>query len=156
MIKFYARIEDNDPRHFSDHSLLLQYIHDRIIPICNSPRAYKFNIWFLLGKHSAASELESLLQLTEIQRCSNVDISFETFSGLVENELPVEAISNWLERFADGMENIRDEKEKLLRIGFYGFRVQNALEMVDHLKTVYFIYSIFVKNICNIEYQGKY
>lgn len=138
MIKFYAIIEQNDHRHFSDHSLLLQYIHNRLIPICNASRGYKFDIGFYSDEYSVRNVIESLLQSTEIKHCTNVDIVFETHRRWgVQGILPVEAISSWLGRSADGKENIMQaEKEKLLKIGFYSFHVQNALEMVDHLKMV--------------------
>ena len=54
-----------------------------------------------------------------------------------QKQLPVEEISNWLERSTDGIENTaQSQKERVLKIGIQG--IQNAREIVDHLKTVYF------------------
>ena len=50
----------------------------------------------------------------------------------------MEAISNWFEMSADGMEiNNRKQKEKFLTIWMDD--VENAREMIDHLKMVYLI-----------------
>ena len=98
--------------------------------------------------------IESLLQMTEIKRCPTVELEFQKKGerrpigpdGRIapkrprranEGQLPVEAISNWFERSSNGME---DQKEKFLKICFYGYRcrVQNVQEMLSHLTKICF------------------
>ena len=56
-----------------------------------------------------------------------------------QKQLPVDEVSDWLEKSTDGGENIvQNLKERFLEIRFDGDScIQNAREMVDHLKTVY-------------------
>lgn len=49
------------------------------------------------------------------------------------HQLAVEAVSNWLERPADRMEN-SDKKVRFLRFALFG--IQNAREIFAHLETV--------------------
>lgn len=57
-----------------------------------------------------------------------------------QNQLPVEEISNWLERSADdGGNNIQNTKERFLTINLFTpdhYFFQNVQETLDHLKTV--------------------
>ena len=88
--------------------------------------------------------------MPKIKRCTNVEIKIVEAG---QKELPVNEISSWLEQSAaDEMENsAQNTKERFLTIGFYGFLlwfmpaiyIQNAREMVDHLKEVRF--KIFFK-----------
>ena len=67
-----------------------------------------------------------------IKRCSKIKIEIV---GGVQIYLPVEEISNWLE----STHEIENKEEKLLVIELLGAQsIQNAQEIVDCLKTVYF------------------
>ena len=142
LIEFYAISSVGDRDQFNNHSQLLEYIHDRLLSICNSSRGYSFQLLIeFLDSNYVTNLIASLLQMDAIKRCSNLEIGFP-FGRREENQLRVEAISNWLIRSANGTENIvKNQKERLLNIGFYG--IQNAREMVDHLKTVYCILNYF-------------
>lgn len=134
MIDFRARISAyDDGIDFSDHLQLLEYIRNRLLPICNSSLGYKFYIDFESDFNSAANVIASLLQMPEIKRCANVEIKI---TSREQNQLPIETISNWLERSADGMENnVQKHRERSLTIstdGVFG----NTREMIDHMKTV--------------------
>lgn len=130
---------------FISHSHLLEYVQNRLLPICESSRGYKFQIHLESDKNSTKGLIASLLQMPKIKRCSNIEIKIIEAG---QKELPVNEISSWLERStADGMENgVQNKKERFLTIGFYGFLlwfmpaiyIQNSREMVDHLKEVHF------------------
>ena len=73
--------------------------------------------------------------MAPIKCCSAVEIDI-LHSWEVHQQLPVEAISNWLEMSAVRMEiNDRKQKEKFLKILMMD--IQNARELIDHLKMVY-------------------
>lgn len=142
----YGRLHLND-FHFTDHLQLLQFIRTRLLSICDSSRGYKFDIilypFFHYGENSASklakNLIASLLQMDEVKLCSNVEIQIYNAE---QNQLPVEAveeISNWLERPINGKGNYaRNQMERSLKICIPCTHIQNAREMVNHLKTVYF------------------
>lgn len=135
MIKFCAGICQNSREDFSDHSQLLDYINHRLLPICNSPRGYKFNIHFYSDENTVMNVIGSLLQMPELKCCSNLEISLNT--DMEQERLPVKEISNWLEleRSVDAMENIfQNKKERFLEIAIN--QIQNAHEMIEHLANV--------------------
>ena len=137
VVEFIATISQNDRNNFSDHLKLLNFIRNCFLPICNSSRRYKFQIWFRSDANSDTNVIASILEMDEIKRCSNVKI------GIIYGEqtrLPVEEISNWLQQSADGAKNNhQNQKERFLKIWYQGRStfVQNAQEMLDHLKTAY-------------------
>lgn len=78
--------------------------------------------------------------MVEFQDCSNVEIEIVDRG---ERLLPVAAILKWLEKPADRTGNISQvQKEKFLRIGLFS-GIQNAQQMLRHLKTVYLILKYF-------------
>lgn len=136
MIEFRARISAyDDGIDFSDHLQLLEYIRNRLLPICNSSLGYKFYIDFESDFNSAANVIASLLQMPEIKRCANVEIKIIHWRGR-QNQLPIETISTWLERSADVVENnVQKQRERSLTISTEGV-FGNTREMLDHMKTV--------------------
>ena len=154
-IEFVARIsrnDQNDRNNFSDHLKLLDYIRNRFLPICNSSRCYKFQIWFFSDANSGTEIITSILEMDEIKHCSNVEIRL-FYGG--QKRLPVKVISTWLERSADGAKNNhQNQKERFLKIWYHYYSspyiqtpsfnsspfIQNAREMLEHLAKVYFIY----------------
>ena len=136
MVEFAVGISQDDQNDFSDHSKLLDYIRNQFLPICNSSRRYKFQIWFLSDTNFATEVIASILEMDEIKHCSNVEI------GIIcgeQKRLPIEEISNWLEKSGYGMENT--VQEKFLAI-YFNVTFQYPQELVDYLKTVYFRTSI--------------
>lgn len=131
-IKFNAKIDQNDGTAFNNHLQLLEYIRNQLLPICNSSRGYEFYIAFKSDNNYASNIIESLIQMQAIKRCSKIKI------GIVGGDqmyLPVKEISNWLE----STNEIENKEEKLLVIELLGAQsIQNAQEIVDCLKTVYF------------------
>ena len=163
-IEFIARIsrnDQNDRNNFSDHLKLLDYIRNRFLPICNSSRRYKFQIWFnpiWFNKNSSTSVIASILEMDEIKHCSNVEI------GIIYGEqkiLPVEEISNWLELSADVAKNsLQSQRERFLEIYCYDphhyidhgypISIQNAREMLEQLAKVYFLHFMALQIITYI------
>lgn len=139
MIECYARIRIDQYRDdFNDHLGFIEYIRNRMLPICNSSRGYKFFIIFESDVNSGTNVIASLLQMAEIKRCPNVEINL-CIPWECQNQLPVEEISNWLERSADDVGNyIQNKKERFLTVKLFASNhhfFQNVREILDQLKT---------------------
>ena len=133
MIDFRAGISHAHQYHFNNHSSLLDYLQNRLLIICDLAQSYKFIIGFF-DANAITNVIGSILQMAPIKCCSTVEIGIS--HSWIETQLPVEAISNWLEMSAVRMEiNDRKQKEKFLKILMMG--IQNARELIDHLKMVY-------------------
>ena len=136
---FAGAVDENDSSSFPDHSELLNYLSDRILPICDKPDGYIFIFDLSSEKNTGRCVLTSLLKMAQIKCCSNVRIRIFTAD---ETELPVREISNWLHRKCDG------QRERSL---FINFSIKNALEMFNHLKKVRYIICHFF--ILSCEFQ---
>ena len=133
LIHFVGDIDQDDPTCFGDHSVLLSYLDEQLLQLCNSSRGYEFVIYFHSDKNAGTNFISSLLQMPPISRCSNFGISLCCIEEKMQ--LPVEAISNWLNRKKhDG----RIPREIFMRI--YTREIQNVTEMCDHLSKVCFIF----------------
>ena len=138
VVQFTATISGRDHCYFSDHSMLLDFIRNRFLPICNSSRRYEFQIWFRSEPNSGTNVITSILEMDEIKHCSNVQI------GIIDGEqkqLPIDEISNWLERSADVAKNsLQSQRERFLEIYYHYYTpfIQNGREMLEHLAKVYF------------------
>ena len=136
-IRFDADINRNDKACFSDHSILLSYLDKQLLQICNSSRRYEFKIHFYSDENAGTNVISSLLQLPAISRCSNVDITL--YLTEEATQLPVEAISDWLNRVkTDSL--IPREIFMEIRVN----EIQNVTEMCDHLSKVRFIFISFL------------
>ena len=132
-IRFDADINQNDKACFSDHSVLLRYLSEQFLQICNLSRRYEFIIYFLSDKNAGTNVISSLLQMPAISRCSHFEI---TLYRIVEaQQLPVETISDWLNR-RKTYGRIPQEIFMQIRMN----EIQNVKEMCDHLSKVRFIF----------------
>ena len=97
-IRFVGEINQNDPTCFTDHSVLLSYLDEQVLQLCNSSRGYEFQIHFHSDsdKDAGTNFISSLLQMPAISRCSNLEITL--FFIEEAQQLPVETISDWLNR----------------------------------------------------------
>ena len=141
-IALFADINQNDQSQFRDHSQLIAHLIEQMLPICHSSPVYRFCIDFQAANDAAGNFICQILQLLSIDRCQEVyfDYSNETFI-----QLPVDAISNWLNRESeheiDNTGTGKSKKERILGTN-NRIRIQNAAEMCDRLKMVrHFIYS---------------
>ena len=89
-IRFVGDIDQDDKSSFSDHSVLLGYLSEQLLQICDSSRRYEFQINFYSDKNSCTNVISSLLQMPPISRCSNFDIML--FFTEEAQKLPVEAL----------------------------------------------------------------
>ena len=136
LIKFGGGIDRNDPTTFSDHSKLLNYLNEKFIKIFNSSRGYEFSILLPKEAGAAAIVISSIIQMPQISRCANLRFHLWLRQPIV---LLVEAISGWLNRtIGDGINfDGRSPQELFLRI--FASRIQNIVEMCEHLAKVCFI-----------------
>ena len=135
-IYFSASINRADPSHFSNHSSVITYLRDRLLPICDSSRRYVFSIDFLSDKNSTTEAISSILQICQVRRCSNVCFIIWWSEP---TRLPAEAISNWLvPKTDDGVEICGNKGENRL-LHIFSNTIPNAQEMWDHLKEVNFV-----------------
>ena len=130
---------------FTDNSMLLTHIEKELLPIANACRSYKFNIDFF-SYHSAseaANTIASILQFGPIAGCSNVSFNLILYKNF-PTVLPVDAISNWLNRSRtyDAISaNGQAIKERILEIKFDEYiPIHNVSETLNGLKKVNFNY----------------
>ena len=137
-ITFQAAIRyDNQ---FTTCPQICENLRNRLLPICASARGYRFEIFSWLYKHPVMEMIISFLQMEEIKRCQNIDIDIDLLYPKSGNkrQLPIDAVLNWLERSTNGMKkfvNNKQQKERSLKMRMMD--IQNAREMIEHLKTVY-------------------
>ena len=134
-----ADINKNDQSQFRDHSQLLDHFREQVLPICNSSPAYHFVIDFQSDNDGTADFIAQILQLPSINRCRAVYFQYKNETFI---QLPVEVISNWLNRNSDdGIGGIGHGKKRLFLAMNNRIKIQNAAEICDHLKMVMaFIY----------------
>ena len=128
ILLFSGAVDANNAACFSDHSELLKYLSDRILPICVKLLGYDFVIMFSeenSDKSAAKCVLTSLLQMPQIICCSIVKIHLYDTDQM---KLSVEEISNWLHRKRAG------ERRRLLNI--YFCEAESIVCVLDHLKEV--------------------
>ena len=133
---FNVVIDQNDPDCINNPSQLLNHLRHQLLPVCNRPSHFTFNINLCIETSAATNLIASILQIHEVNRCYRVTIKFfQSGQGI---RLPVSAISDWLNRAGSGMEiGVVGGKhpERILKISAFG-GFQNGQEMVDHLKKV--------------------
>ena len=128
-----------DPKDFNDHSHLLDYIRNHLLLLCNSSRAYKFFILNHSDENLFTHAITSILQINVIECCQHIEIVILDSCGKHQKSLPVEAISNWLEKSDDGIKvDDRLPKEKFLSIRLPFNEFQNTREILDYLMMVHF------------------
>lgn len=132
-------VDQDDPTRFNDHSVLLDYLRNGLLPICDSSRQYEFSIHFKSDKNSAKEVIASILQFPQIIRCSNVGILLWRMSDN-QIQLPIDVIAQWLNQHADLVELIdRTKQEKFLKIDLGRGKIQSVSEMCGQLMEVLFI-----------------
>ena len=123
---FYGTINKSKSSCFHDHLELLNFVRDRLLPICDKSRKYKFKILLESGESASQNVISSILQTPQLNRCSSAQFDFDIYFSFIQ--LPVKEISNWLHRKCDR------EQKKLLHI--YSREIENLQEMVSHLREV--------------------
>ena len=119
---------------------MLEHLREQLLPICDSSPQYSFHIDFQSDKDEAADFIAQILQIGPITRCQEVSFYYgnETFI-----QLPVEVISNCLNRGKIGSTETGQSKKELILAMNSRNKIQNAVEMCDRLKMVFLLtYSI--------------
>ena len=145
-ISFEAIIDHDDPSNFGDYSSVGIYLRYGLLPILNSSRRYNFIIDLdPVDKNSATDLISSILEISQVRRCSTVKIELFNYDDddedvFTHTQLPVEDISNWLAaKTDDGVEIYGKEQEnKFLLI--YAKLIPNTQKMWEHLKEVNLIW----------------
>ena len=120
--------------------IFVPHLHINAILLGSFSSFFRSGLEPLLGSEAAevaANIINSIIQMPQTCRCSclRINLCFVPQPVL----LPVEEISSWLNRtIGDGMNFIgrRTPQEIFLRI--YATRIQNVVEMCDHLAEVRF------------------
>ena len=113
------------------------YLLQNLLPFFDSCKHYKF--WFQYNSGEACTFLDSLLRFPSIDNASSFDVMFYYYDCDVATtqQLPIEAISNWLHKPAVG-ELSTDERANSRSLDeiYLNIQIQNMLEIVEHLKKV--------------------
>ena len=138
-INFFASIDHANPSYFSDYSSVAIYLCYGLLPIFNSSRRYNFVIKLDPDKNSATDLISSVLEISQVRRCSHVSIKlvFGFDYDAVSTQLPFEDISNWLAAKTDEIYGKKQENRFLL---IYSKIIPNTQEMWEHLKEVNLIW----------------
>ena len=139
MILLNCHINQEDQSHFSNHSSLIEHIR-HIVSICDSFHGYSF--FFALKTDSSwdmnvYNLIASILEMPAIASSSTVYIGPNFVSiTLSQLQLPIEIISNWLNRERNAMNQKQRE-----RLFVFHFPVKHSQfqEMYDFLKQVSFL-----------------
>ena len=134
MVTFNGGISPTRGSYFNDHSKLLEFLRNRLLPICDSSHGYNFSIHLASDKNSADDIIASILQLQQIRRCFHAEFRFESANQPVN--LPVELVSNWLHRPSDENGNKKRQERFLLMYSNTG--IENPLQIWNCLKRVDF------------------
>ena len=131
VITVYTEISQKNSSVFSNHLALLEYF-PILLSICGSSRCYRFEIVFYSDKDAIPNVIAAIMQIPKINRCSGLKIIIPNY-WKEQNHLLLKAVSNWVEKTAEGMEN---NQKRFLRIRFgYIYRVR---QMFEHIKKVVF------------------
>ena len=138
--EFYGDIDQKVDKFSSSftQSSLLEYLSQKLLPIFNLSHRYEFDISFVCGEGDATNVIDSILQMPQISRCSNLDIKLRYIQQ--PKQLPVETISNWLNRKMDVGTEIIGRTPREIYLGIWLDKIQNAMEMCDHLAEVLFYF----------------
>ena len=134
VLAFGGDIDENDTSCFHNHLELLNYLRDRILPICNKSREYKFEISFDSDKSAAEHVIASILETPQLNHCSSAQFRIYYGSNEPQLRLPIKEISIWLHRKCDR------EGKKSLHICSGGMKkIKNIEAIINHLKEVLFL-----------------
>ena len=146
---FYCQINQEDPNAFSNHSTLLEHIR-QIVSICDSSRGYSFAFTFQTDSDAFGNLIASILEMPAIARSSTVYIAGNyNYYGLAH--LPVETISNWLNRERHAMDQNQRHRRLELELDSRSNFVQDThiQEMCDFLKQVSFLFPNILRKSSN-------
>ena len=139
ILAIYFGVHETKPARFRNNPELIDFLRNRLLTICDNSRSYDFLIYFE-SDMSAAECISSILQMPQIDQCSDVMILLFFDRDDDDNQqirLPVEAISKWLNQkwTKKGWRELYIDCD-----GCKVWKCVNILEMFNHLKEVlYFL-----------------
>ena len=125
-----------------------EYLLQNLLPFFASCKHYKF--WFGYNSGEACTFLASLLRLPSIDNASSFDIFFCHYDRNVATtqQLPIEAISNWLHKPAIGELSVDERENRSLdKIILVNIKIQNMSECVEHLKKVGYTVNLYFYHV---------
>lgn len=131
----------SDPNCF-DQDYLLYYLRNEILPICDTWR-YEFSIESNSDWDTFKHIVGEILQIPQVARCSDVRFNFRESVlqwPASDTRLPVEAISNWLNRpQVDAQKINAQSKERMRSLSIFSENHESNVEkeMCEHLKEVF-------------------
>ena len=143
LVHFNGTIDKYDRNNFSSYPRLLDHLRNELLPICGPSRRYIFEISFNLDLALQTNLIANILQMPQIDCCSNVEIKLHGPTLYqYQIQFPIEPISNWLHRNCDGSEE--KSKERFLRICPFSFN--SARELCDYLKKVIILLTLKINS----------
>lgn len=161
MIVFSAKIYEDTRSNFNffNHSALIDYLRNKLLPICDSACHYKFNIYVSFDSISSirsatTNVIAQILAMPQIVRCSNVEFNFDNYCYW-NVQLSCEAISNWLYQKC-GFEmtsNGQNKRERFLRIKM-ACSHETTWEMLDYFRKVYILTLVKILKVAGAPRNG--
>ena len=130
IIDFNCEINEEDQTQFADHSTLIEHIR-QIVSICDSSRGYAF----FVDSDVLGNVISSTLEMSAIARSSFASFIFLSHST---RHLPIEAISNWLNRERNAMD--QNQQKRTLALMCLVPDAPQIQEMCDFLVQVSFLF----------------
>ena len=130
IIHFDCSINEEDATKFSDHLTLIEHIR-QIVSICDSSRGYAFFMDF----DALGDVVSSTLEMPAIARSSFASFIFLSRST---RHLPIESISNWLNRERNAMG--QNQRQRTLQLICCVQDAHQIQEMCAFLKQVSFLF----------------
>ena len=137
-----ASIGANDPLYFPNHTEMLDYIANQVLPtsIFHSSQSCKFKAYFLTDSEFAPNFIASLLQLPAIAHRANIliELCLRRFAPQQQQyifrrlTMPTDGIAKWLHH-SEGT-----GRERVLCIHLGTSDIENLQEIFNHLKEVNF------------------
>ena len=135
--EFYCDI-DHCPGSFSNHSTLIERVRE-VVSICDSSRGYFFDLNFhTMDSNVPGHLISSILEMPAIARSATVSLRWKCIFIFGLTQLPVETISNWLNRERRVMN--QNQRELRLKLMWMGHDYANIQQMCDFLKRVSFLF----------------
>ena len=122
---------------FSDHLQIFNDLRKELLPVCGTPRSYKFELYFNYGTNdvdtSGTNVIAQILQMHPINRCSNIELRL--YGIIPPMQWPIETISDWLHQKSDGI--AEKSQKRFLKIYSDEWKnLRNERELFGHLREV--------------------
>lgn len=131
-IIFCGDIYRNGYMDFASYSFLLNYLSDRMLPICNLSRRYEFYICFYSDKEAVTNVISSIIQMSQVKNASDLKLRLSLLEQ--STHLPIKVI------MVNGMIAIGQNRQNIvLELCLYD-GIQNVVEICNHLLEVLLFY----------------